>query len=63
MSKNKLKNQLTSLTLISSAMCNLDCSFCYLNKNKSFTSFNTLVRKAWKDGTYISNVCKSLDKL
>lgn len=55
--------KIASITFISSAMCNLNCSFCYLNKNIAYSSFNTLVRQAWKDKTYIKNVCTSLDKL
>lgn len=56
-------NKISSITFISSAMCNLDCSFCYLNKNIAYTSFNQEVRKAWKNKTYIQNVCNSLNKL
>ena len=55
--------KIASITFISSAMCNLNCSFCYLNKNIAYSSFNTLVLQAWKDKTYIKNVCTSLDKL
>lgn len=56
-------NKISSITFISSATCNLNCSFCYLNKNSAYASFNTLVREAWQNKTYIQNVCNSLDKL
>jgi organic radical activating enzyme len=39
--------EIGSITFISSAVCNLNCSFCYLHKNKSYKKFNEINRKAW----------------
>lgn len=57
------KLQIKSLSLISSVTCNLNCSFCYLNKNNSYKEFDKLVRQAWQNGSYIGNVIDTLDAL
>lgn len=52
------KKNYSGLTLMSAGICNLNCSFCFL-QNKNFQSVkdqhNTIVT-AWKDGTYLSTV-------
>lgn len=52
-----------SISLISSSVCNLKCSFCFLNKNKSFNKYDLEILQAWKEKTYLSTVYKSLKKL
>ena len=49
-----------SISVISSAICNLNCSFCYLNKNESYKIFNEEVHKAWQDGSYLDNILKTV---
>lgn len=54
----------SSLSLISSSICNLNCSFCYLHKNESYKKYNKLVREAWQNGDYLKNLyntCKALE--
>ena len=56
-------NKIDSLTICSSAVCNLNCSFCFLHQNPSYAKYNKLVQEAWKDGSYLSNVEKIFNKL
>lgn len=56
-------NKIDSLTICSSAVCNLNCSFCFLHQNSSYAKYNKLVQEAWKDGSYLSNVEKIFNKL
>ena len=52
-----------SLSLLSSSACNLNCQFCFLNKNKSFNEYDKQILKAWKEKTYIKNVNQALLKM
>ena len=55
--------KMVSLSLISSSRCNMKCSFCYLHKNKSFYEYDKYLRAMWRNGDYIENVKKTIDKL
>lgn len=59
----RLKHDITSISVVSCATCNLDCSFCYLNKNKAYQEFDKIVRAAWEDGSYLENIEKTLRAL
>lgn len=52
--------EMHSLSVISSSVCNLNCSFCYLHKNQSYKEFDSLVRQAWQDGSYVDNLLKTV---
>lgn len=54
-----MKHDIDSLTIISSATCNLNCSFCYLHKNKAYKEYNKLVHEAWQSGEYLQNIKKT----
>ena len=58
-----MQKTISSISVITSAVCNLNCSFCYLHKNKSYHEFNKLVLKAWEDGSYITNIVKTIKGL
>lgn len=52
-----------SISVISSSVCNLNCSFCYLHKNSSYKEYDKLVRAAWQDGSYLDNVLNTVKGL
>lgn len=58
-----VKKTINGITIITSSICNLKCSYCFLHKNESFKIFNSEVQKAWETGTYLINIEKSLNKL
>lgn len=55
-----MKNCIESIDFISSAACNLNCSFCYLNKNKAYSEFNQWIREGFKNKTYIKNAYETV---
>lgn len=57
------KRHIHGISLISSSICNLTCSFCYLHKNNAYRKYNVEVQEAWLDGSYIDNVLNTLLKL
>ena len=57
------ERKITGLTLISSAVCNLNCSFCFLNKNSSYKDFDHELQLAWQNQTYLKSVIKTLSML
>ena len=59
MQQKQLK-PLAGISAISSATCNLNCSFCFLTKNKAYHNFNQVVRDAWNNGTYVENMYKTV---
>lgn len=58
-----MSHQMSTISLISSSKCNLQCSFCYLHKIKACSKFDDIIVKAFQDGSYIENVHKSLEAL
>lgn len=58
-----MHRKINSISVISSASCNLNCSFCYLHKNKSYKQFDALVKEAWSNGSYITNLVKTIKGL
>lgn len=46
------------LNVITSSLCDLKCSYCFLHKDKVFRSQDKKIVQAWLDGTYISNIRK-----
>lgn len=58
-----MNRKITAIDLIASSVCNLNCSFCYLNKNKAYKLFDEEIRKAWIDGSYVNNLKKVFDKI
>lgn len=51
-----------TLILLTSSACNLNCSFCYLHKDKILTEYDKEILQAWKEKTYISTVLNSILK-
>lgn len=54
------KKALKTIEVITSSACNLNCSFCYLHKNKAYQEFNQNVLNAWNDFSYIKNIERSV---
>lgn len=62
-----------SLTLITSSVCNLDCSYCFLHKNQAYKEYDKAIHAAFQNGTYLQNVvntfktmnwdCNNIDQL
>lgn len=59
----KKRKSVGGISLISSALCNMHCTFCYLDKNKAYADYSDIVRKAWQSGEYVKNVEKTLRAL
>lgn len=55
-----MKNFIESLAFISSAACNLNCSFCYLNKNKAYKEFNEWIETSFQNKTYVKNAYETI---
>ena len=60
--RNNNKKSIKSVSVISSSLCNLRCSFCYLHKNKAYPKFDEIVQEAWKNGSYVDNILKVFEK-
>lgn len=58
MQQNNEEKDLTVIEVITSSVCNLNCSFCYLHKNKAYKEFNQNILNAWNDFSYIDNIEK-----
>lgn len=46
-----------------SSNCNLKCTYCYINKNCSFSNYDKIIRKAWENEEYLDTVQKVLSKM
>lgn len=46
-----------------SCSCNLRCSYCYINKNKSFFNYDKNIKAAWQDGSYLDTIEQVYNKL
>lgn len=57
------KRKISSLDVISSSVCNMRCSFCYLHKNEAYVKFDKEVQEAWKNGSYVDNIKKVIERL
>lgn len=55
--------KIESISVISSSICNLNCSFCYLHSNQAYKEFHKLVHEAWNNGTYLKNIEQTLNSL
>ena len=58
-----MNSNIKSISLFTSSICNLNCSYCYLYKNSTYNLYDKEIVKSWEDGTYLQNVEKSLKKL
>lgn len=64
--ENTLYLELSQLQLFASSICNLDCSFCYLqnqHKNNAYALLNKEIQDAWISGNYVNNIKKVFHKL
>ena len=57
------KKSVGGISLISSALCNMHCTFCYLDKNIAYKDYSNIVREAWQSGEYLINVENTLKAL
>lgn len=48
------------LGIISAAKCNLNCSYCYLHKNQSYIEEDKKIIAAMQDGSFLTNIKRSL---
>ena len=48
------------LGIISPAKCNLNCSYCYLHKNQSYIEEDKKIIAAMQDGSFLTNIKRSL---
>lgn len=51
------------LSILLSSKCNLNCDFCFLNKNKTFNEYDQIILSAWENQTYIQNLINTLLKM
>lgn len=58
-----IKNNIECVSLISAALCNLNCSFCYLPKNQAYKEFHKQVIEAFENKTYIKNAYNTVCSL
>lgn len=56
-------HKIKSITIFGSSVCNFNCSFCFLHKNKAYGEYNKLLCEAWDNGSYLINMKRSLEKL
>ena len=57
----KTDSRIYSLMVIGSSVCNLNCSYCYLenqHKTNAYVLLNKEIQKAWNDGSYVENIKK-----
>ena len=59
----KKEKTLKQIDLMGSSSCNLNCSYCYINKNCSFFDYDKAIKEAWEKQTYLNTVKKVIDKL
>ena len=57
------KNAISSISILTSGKCNLNCSYCFLHKNSSFKDFDNIIQQSWKDKSYLNNIQQCLYKL
>lgn len=55
-----MKNTLGSLTLYTSALCNLKCKYCYIPKNPELLDFDNYLKKSF-DGDYYIDLLNKLE--
>lgn len=58
-----MNSNIKSISLFTSSICNLNCSYCYLYKSNTYHSYDKEIIQAWETGEYLNNVKKSLDIL
>lgn len=58
-----MKDNISTISILLSSRCNLNCDFCFFNKNKYFNDFNKIVKKAWEEKKYIPTILKTLNSL
>lgn len=56
-------NKVVNISVITSAICNLNCSFCYLHKNQAYKEYHKFLQQAWEDGSYVNNIKMVLEKM
>jgi organic radical activating enzyme len=55
-----------SIMVLGSSVCNLNCSYCYLedqHQTNAYVLLNKEIQKAWKNGTYVENIKKVFSEL
>lgn len=52
-----------SMAIIGSSVCNLQCSYCFLHKTSAYAAEDKNIVTALKNGLFLSNISKSLDKM
>jgi sulfatase maturation enzyme AslB (radical SAM superfamily) len=55
-----MNKQVNHIDIMGSSNCNLKCSYCYINKNCSFSNYDKTIRQAWESGEYLKTVEKVL---
>lgn len=58
-----MHQDILTITVFGSSACNLNCNYCFLHKNKAYSSYNTLIKQAWQSGEYVKNIEKTLHKM
>ena len=53
----------TSIYVCASAICNLNCPYCYLTEKSNYIDFHKKVMKAWEDGSYVNNIIAVVNKM
>lgn len=59
----RYNDEVTTITLLTSGSCNLNCNFCFLHKNIAFQKMDKIVQAAWKNKEYLTTIQKVLEKL
>ena len=54
---------ITKLDLMGSSSCDLKCSYCYITKNCSFYNYDSIVKEAWRSGSYLTKIKQVFQKL
>lgn len=54
---------INKLDLMGSSSCDLKCSYCYITKNCSFYNYDSIVKEAWKSGSYLTTIKQVFQKL
>lgn len=52
-----------TLSVLGATKCNLNCSYCFLHKNPAYIEEDAKLVQAYKDGSYIKNIKKTLTEL
>lgn len=56
MSFKDINKRMCAVELFSSSVCNLNCSYCYIPKNKEMSLYHKKILEKLEDGTFIENL-------